>query len=256
VVGHGLFDFGDVDGDRERARLQHPIGLAFDGGYLWVADTYNSKVKRVDPKDGSVKTFAGGSDRSVVSEPAGISARGGVLFIADTDHHRVVKLPIATAKGDPVALDGLKAPAGGVAIANAPVVPKIDPRDPVAALGTLAIAGGKTARVAVKWTVPSGTGINEKAPMRLVWVDAKGLARVPDPVRSTGEKVKDGFAIDVEPAADATNASLSGVLDMVICDIATHAVCVPIRRTVTATFAVKADAPAPVATIALPPALP
>jgi hypothetical protein len=36
IVGKDLFVFGDVDGEREKVRLQHPIGMAFEGGSLWV----------------------------------------------------------------------------------------------------------------------------------------------------------------------------------------------------------------------------
>jgi len=45
-----LFEFGDVDGKGSEARLQYPLGTALSGEVLYVADTYNSKVKRVDCK--------------------------------------------------------------------------------------------------------------------------------------------------------------------------------------------------------------
>ena len=55
LVGRGLFDFGDVDGVAGQARLQHPLGVAAtteDGAPLvYVADTYNDKLKRLDPVD-------------------------------------------------------------------------------------------------------------------------------------------------------------------------------------------------------------
>ncbi len=58
--GDGLFDFGDVDGVGREARFQHPLGVAFDGARLFVADTYNDKIKQIDPATGAVTTFAGG----------------------------------------------------------------------------------------------------------------------------------------------------------------------------------------------------
>ncbi len=56
LAGQGLFVFGDEDGDRETARLQHPlgVGLGLDGKGLWVADTYNHKIKRIDLGSGLV----------------------------------------------------------------------------------------------------------------------------------------------------------------------------------------------------------
>lgn len=93
LVGHGLFVFGDKDGDGDKARLQHPIGLAWADGALYVADTYNSKIKRVDPNSGETKTLAGGKDHATFFEPAGLVAAGnGALLVADTDHDRIARL--------------------------------------------------------------------------------------------------------------------------------------------------------------------
>ncbi len=53
LVGHGLFDFGDVDGDGEKALLQHPLGvtLSADGKSVLIADTYNHRIKQIDSAD-------------------------------------------------------------------------------------------------------------------------------------------------------------------------------------------------------------
>jgi len=93
VVGKDLFVFGDVDGDRETTRLQHPIGIAWSDGALFVADSYNSKIKRVDPVSGVTKSLLGGRDDKVLDEPAGIAVIGGDLVVADTNHHRLLRAP-------------------------------------------------------------------------------------------------------------------------------------------------------------------
>lgn len=111
VVGKDLFVFGDVDGDRDTARLQHPIGLAFADGALFVADSYNSKVKRVDPVSGATKTLFGGRDDKVVDEPAGLAVIGSDLIVADTNHHRLLRVPNRGAgTPEPITLRGVKAP--------------------------------------------------------------------------------------------------------------------------------------------------
>src|SRR6185436_2080110 len=84
VVGAGLFDFGDVDGRPEDVRLQHPLDVTMSGTSLYVADTFNGKVKAISLEDGTTRTLASG-----FSEPGGIDALGGFLFVADTNHHRV-----------------------------------------------------------------------------------------------------------------------------------------------------------------------
>ncbi|MBN1590895.1 MAG: redoxin domain-containing protein [Pirellulales bacterium] len=95
-----LFTFGDVDGPATQARLQHPLGVVFHRGHLYAADTYNNKVKRIDPKTGTVATIAGdgqpGSSDAPArfNEPAGIAAADGKLYVADTNNHliRVIDL--------------------------------------------------------------------------------------------------------------------------------------------------------------------
>lgn len=90
-----LFTYGDKDGPREIARLQHPLGIVFHEGMLYAADTYNDKIKAVDPKSGETRTIAGsdrpgrGDGRSAFNEPGGIAAADGKLFVADTDNHSI-----------------------------------------------------------------------------------------------------------------------------------------------------------------------
>ncbi len=90
-MGEGLFDFGDVDGPRRAARLQHDLGVCGRAsGEIFVADTYNGKIKIIDEARGEVRTVAFGSE---LLEPAGLCfAPDGKLLIADTNHHRILAL--------------------------------------------------------------------------------------------------------------------------------------------------------------------
>ncbi len=92
VVGTGLFDFGDVDGRGDDVRLQHPLGIAFGDGMLYVADTYNDKIKVIDPGKRTSHTLAGGGE---LFEPGGVAFAAGRLWIADTNHHAIVATPVA-----------------------------------------------------------------------------------------------------------------------------------------------------------------
>ena len=98
IVGLDLFMFGDVDGVGKDARLQHPIGLDLYEGALWVADTYNNKIKRLDPTSGVCRSVFGSGevgaddgawDEATFFEPAGVSAFDGKLYIADTNNHAI-----------------------------------------------------------------------------------------------------------------------------------------------------------------------
>ena len=93
LVGTGLFDFGDQDGIGKEALLQHAIGVAYHDGTVYVADTYNNKIKTIDLKSGAVKTFLGGpakkDEEPLFNEPAGLSIAGDKLYVADTNAHRI-----------------------------------------------------------------------------------------------------------------------------------------------------------------------
>ena len=99
LVGTGLFDFGDEDGVGKEAKLQHAIGVEYHDGKLYVADTYNSKLKVIDLKDQSVTTFLGGKkdDKELpFNEPAGLSLANGKLYVADTNAHRIRVVDLKT----------------------------------------------------------------------------------------------------------------------------------------------------------------
>jgi thiol-disulfide isomerase/thioredoxin len=98
IVGEALFEFGDVDGQGGAVRLQHPLGLICHEGLLYVADTYNNKIKIVDPVGKSSHTFLGSGregmadgrgDEATFDEPGGLSIAGDKLYIADTNNHLI-----------------------------------------------------------------------------------------------------------------------------------------------------------------------
>jgi hypothetical protein len=91
IVGSGLFDFGDVDGQGEAVRLQHPLDVTVLDGLLYVLDSYNDRIKIVDPARKSVRTMPGPAGTGkALTEPMGVSSFGGKLLIADTGAHRLV----------------------------------------------------------------------------------------------------------------------------------------------------------------------
>lgn len=97
-----LFHFGDEDGAGLGRRFQHPHGVAVDPeqgrAVVFVADTYNQKLKLLDPETGSVSTYAGegasgwrdgACESARFSAPGGLSLCGGTLYVADTHNHAV-----------------------------------------------------------------------------------------------------------------------------------------------------------------------
>ncbi len=54
-----LFTFGDVDGAGSRVRFQHPLGIAYHDGLIYLADTYNNKIKVIDPEQHTRRDIGG-----------------------------------------------------------------------------------------------------------------------------------------------------------------------------------------------------
>ncbi|EFN81636.1 NHL repeat-containing protein 2 [Harpegnathos saltator] len=89
-----LHAFGDMDGKEYSAKLQHPLGIAWNHleKQIYVADTYNHKIKSVDVATGYCRTLFG--DRKPNSmfsfnEPSdlAVSPDGNILYVADTNNH-------------------------------------------------------------------------------------------------------------------------------------------------------------------------
>lgn len=89
LVGIALFDFGDVDGVGNQVRLQHPIGLHAFGEKIFVADTYNHKIKLLNPNTRECFIIDANAQ---LYEPCGLWVVPPYLYIADTNNHRIVKM--------------------------------------------------------------------------------------------------------------------------------------------------------------------
>ncbi len=101
IVGRGLFHFGDIDARGDSVRLQHPLGVTAgrDGDRtIYLADTYNNKLKSLNPVTRSVITIFGtgdagqddgDADEATFWEPGGLSLAGNRLYIADTNNHLI-----------------------------------------------------------------------------------------------------------------------------------------------------------------------
>jgi DNA-binding beta-propeller fold protein YncE len=107
LAGGDLFDFGDKDGEGDAVRFQHPLGVAHHDGHIYVADTYNHRIKRLDPRTRRVSTFAGtgrpghqdgSAAKAQFYEPGGLSVAGDRLYIADTNNHAIRAIDLRTSE--------------------------------------------------------------------------------------------------------------------------------------------------------------
>ena len=173
--GRALFEFGDIDGIGDKARLQHPLGVAFHKGTLYVADSYNHKIKKVDLKTRKSTTFLGNGKRGVTvkparfAEPGGVSIGGDILYIADTNNHRICTVDLKTGTLAQLKIAGLKPPAPAAAdhsdfaaSGQAVAVPK------------QTIQAGKTVSLAIPLAIPAGFKLNPRASIIYRAVGNKG----------------------------------------------------------------------------------
>ena len=119
IAGGDLFEFGDHDGKGDAARLQHPLGVATYAGRVFIADTYNHKIRMLDPASRQVTTFAGDGVAGHVDgpakaarffEPGGLSVAGNTLYIADTNNHAIRTIDLATKDVGTLTITGLTPP--------------------------------------------------------------------------------------------------------------------------------------------------
>ena len=100
LAGTGEQGYSGDDGPARLAKLAGPKGLAYAGGKLYVADTENHVVRRIELRTGLITTVLGTGQRGdgpeadplrcALSRPHGVLADGaGVLYVADSEAHRI-----------------------------------------------------------------------------------------------------------------------------------------------------------------------
>ena len=189
LVGGDLFDFGDVDGSGNDVRLQHPLGLARWNDKLLIADTYNHKIKVLDPAARSVKSFAGAGKpgqadgtRPSFYEPGGLAVAGDKLYVADTNNHAVRVVDLKTKDTHTLQIKGLQPPVTNQTAAGS----EFSPNAEEIKLAPRKIRAGQSL-ILINIELPSGYHLNPTAPQRYkVSVEQGGVAVALDPQKATG----------------------------------------------------------------------
>jgi DNA-binding beta-propeller fold protein YncE len=205
VAGSGdLFGFDDKDGKGMEARFQHPLGVEFAEGLLYIADTYNHKIKVIDPKDWSTRTLLGsgkpGNQDGVGGkfyEPGGLSVVGDKLYIADTNNHAIRVVDLNTKDVRTLKINGLTPPES--------VVRRSLPNREDIALPVQKLPPGKASELIIDLKLPKGFHLNPDATQSYKINTSDGSIKIDDSLRARGLKnpalpLKIGFNTD--PSAE------------------------------------------------------
>jgi DNA-binding beta-propeller fold protein YncE len=170
-----LFTFGDQDGQREDVLLQHALGVAYFDGRIFVADTYNNKIKVVDAKTGETTTIAGSGEPGAsdspaqFDEPAGVAYAGGVVYVADTNNHLIRTIEVATGEVATLSIEGLEPPQ----VSRPDHVPDFS-KSPLVKIDSVSVksADGRI-RLSVALAFPPGWKLNKQAPLNYWLADVQ-----------------------------------------------------------------------------------
>ncbi len=87
LLGKGLFDFGYQDGDADVALLQHAVGLTERDNCLFIADTYNGKIRKLSLETKRVQTLT-----ADLFEPNDVEFVGTELWVSSTNAHELYRV--------------------------------------------------------------------------------------------------------------------------------------------------------------------
>ena len=174
LAGSGKKGFADGVGDKAEFNAPHNLAVGPDGT-IYVADTSNHRVRKLDPKTGAVTTIAGGergyagdggpAKDARFSEAYHVALDGGGknLFVCDLGNRRIRKIELATGTITTVAGNGKRgAPADGSVATEAPLV---DPRVVTVDKGGrvwILERSGNALRVVENGTIRTVAGTGEK----------------------------------------------------------------------------------------------
>jgi thiol-disulfide isomerase/thioredoxin len=213
LTSNRLFTFGDRDGNRSQALLQHPLGVAYLDKKLFVADTYNNKVKWIDLETGQVRTLIGSGlsgktdNPALLDEPSGLSIAGGKLYIADTNNHLIRVWDLEKSILSTLSIDGLTPP-GEKPLKISNPFPKNAKRIP---LENLTVATNATvAKFETQLMLPKSWKINAESPQGYIWQYQVNNKPIDEPRKQQIKPPTDKFSFELPlPKADSSKLQLA-----------------------------------------------
>ena len=230
LVGKGLFDFGDRDGIDKNASLQHPVGICHYKDMLFIADTYNHKIKTLDLRSNEVKTLIGNGnpgninglfEEAQLNEPEGLQASNRYLFIADTNNHEIKVANLVENIIRPFVINDI----------NNKLLIKAESRIETKKLNPVEIRQGQS-NISLSLKFPKGFIRNKSAPSRIEKI-TKGS--------NTYLLINDLDNVEIPVNTDIEN-EITLDMQLYYCEKTDYEICLIHKKTVTIPFTVNQDA--------------
>ncbi len=108
IAGTGIQGFTGDNSLATAANIDSPTGLALDtANNLYLADTHNHRIRRIDAATSQITTIAGDGSLSSLALPKGLSTdANGNLYLADSANHRIRRIDAVTGQITTIAGNG------------------------------------------------------------------------------------------------------------------------------------------------------
>jgi sugar lactone lactonase YvrE len=229
LVGTGLFEYGAADGPARSAQLQHAQAVAYDDGALYIADTYNHRLRVYDITAQALGTAAGSArgwsdgaaGMAMLDEPGGISVAGGRVYVADSNNHLIRVFEPANGQLSTLTLTNLTA----IAPPAAGTLTRVQ-------LGEQRAAPGAS-NLQVRISTPADFHLNSQAPSSLMLTSSNGavLELGENEVRWSSDESEVTFPVPVRLTEGS--AVLTGTLTAYYCRDGEEALCFIARHELT-----------------------
>ncbi len=102
LIGSDLFKFGNKNGGKSDALMQHPLGLMVDDTGVYISDSFNHVIRKYDFAAGKISNFVGSTKNSdggdnfgsasatEFNQPEGVISVLNNFYVADTNNNRIV----------------------------------------------------------------------------------------------------------------------------------------------------------------------
>ncbi len=212
-----LRDYGSTDGIGLVARFQHPLGLALADDRLYVADTYNHRIRLLDLATRETSTLLGSEagwqdgTQSLLYSPRDVAVGDDQLYVADSNNHIIRVHDLVTGETRTLVPKLLFAPSPPGAQPDAATV-----------LSARHVQAGP-GKIEIDIAFPAGYKVNPEAPFSMTWQQQGDVVTLPPDADRT--EVNPQFPLQLDVVFRPGQGSLQADLAVFYCEAVRERLC-------------------------------